>query len=218
VTFVFSGEVEHRDSLGNTSIIRSGGIQWINAGKGIVHSEKASSEFIKKGGDFEIIQLWINLPKIQKKTDPDYVGYEKKDIPFHLSDDTKTRLNIVSGKYNQIEGPVKINPDITAYTAEMEKGGRLDFDLDQKLNVLIYLLGGKISIDSEDVFSNQLVVFNQDGSSISIRSHEKSKLLILGGVPIKEPVYHYGPFVLNSKDEVIGAINDYESGKMGDLD
>jgi len=99
VTFVFSGEVEHHDSLGNKSIVRSGGVQWITAGKGIVHSEKASPEFIKKGGEFEIVQLWINLPQKLKRTNPAYYGFEAKDIPFYLSENKKTRLNIISGKY-----------------------------------------------------------------------------------------------------------------------
>jgi redox-sensitive bicupin YhaK (pirin superfamily) len=218
VTFVFSGEVEHRDSLGNISTIRSGGIQWINAGKGIVHSEKASSEFIKKGGEFEIIQLWINLTRNQKKSDPEYVGLEENDIPFHLSEDRKTRLNIISGSYGKLQGPVTINSDIIAYTGKMEIGGMMDLDFDPKLNVLVYLLGGNISIDHREISSHQMIVFNQDGKNISIKANEKSRLLILAGVPIKQPVYHYGPFVLNSKAEVVDAINDYESGKMGHLD
>jgi redox-sensitive bicupin YhaK (pirin superfamily) len=218
VTFVFSGEVEHRDSLGNTSTIKSGGVQWINAGKGIVHSEKASLEFVRRGGDFEIIQLWINLPKKLKKSDPSYVGYDKKDIPFFLSNDKKTRLNIVSGKYKEIQGPATIDKGINAYTAQIENEGGLELDFDRNQNVMIYVLDGKISIENHEIFENQLIVFKKDGNDISIRAHSKSKLLILSGQPIKEPIYHYGPFVLNSKDEVIDAINDYETGKMGYLD
>jgi len=218
VTFVFSGEVEHRDSLGNKSIIKSGGVQWINAGKGIVHSEKASTEFMRNGGNFEIIQLWINLPRKIKKSDPAYFGYEEKDIPFHLSDDNKTRLNIIAGKYKHIKGPVNINPEITAYTGMMEKDGLADFIFDQSHNALIYLLNGHISVNNHEMTDKQLIVFKQDGSKIIVKAYANSKLLILAGVPIKEPIYHYGPFVLNSKNEVIEAINDFESGKMGYLD
>jgi len=218
VTFVFSGEVEHRDSLGNESIIKSGGVQWITAGKGIVHSEKASAEFQMKGGEFEIIQLWINLPKKFKKTEPKYYGYDVDDIPFYMSSDKKVRLNIVAGNFKNITGPVDSMTGITAYTANMEEMSNIDLDFKADDNVIFYVLSGHVKADNVDIRDKQLAVFKRDGAQINIQSLLKSKLLILAGNPIKEPVYHYGPFVLNSKDEAIGAINDYESGKMGYLD
>jgi redox-sensitive bicupin YhaK (pirin superfamily) len=218
VTFVFSGEVEHRDSLGNESIIKSGGVQWITAGKGIVHSEKASAEFQTKGGEFEIIQLWINLPKALKKTDPRYYGYDVEDIPFYLSNDKKVRLNIVAGTYKKITGPVDTLTNINAYTAYMDEHSNLDLEFKTSENVIIYVLNGHVKIEDSDIRDKQLVIFNGDSTHINIQSLLKSKLLILAGDPLKEPVYHYGPFVLNSKDEVIDAINDYESGKMGFLE
>jgi redox-sensitive bicupin YhaK (pirin superfamily) len=217
VTFVFSGEVEHRDSLGNESIIKSGGVQWITAGKGIVHSEKASANFQKKGGEFEIIQLWINLPKALKKTDPRYFGYDAEDIPFYLSDDKKTRLNIVAGNYKNMTGPVDSITSITAYTAYMDESSNLDLEFKESENVVFYVLNGHIRVDNKDIKDKQLAIFNRDDKQINLHSLHKSKLLILAGMPLKEPVFHYGPFVLNSKDEVIDAINDYESGKMGYL-
>ena len=217
VTFVFNGEVEHRDSLGNESIIKAGGVQWITAGKGIVHSEKASAEFQKKGGDFEIIQLWINLPKALKKTYPRYYGYDAEDIPFYLSDDKKTKLNVVAGNYKNITGPVVSVTNITAYTAYLDEFSNLELEFKDNENVIFYVLNGHVRIDNNDIKDKQLGVFERDDSQINIRSILKSKLLILAGKPLKEPVYNYGPFVLNSKDEVIDAINDYESGKMGFL-
>jgi redox-sensitive bicupin YhaK (pirin superfamily) len=218
VTFVFSGEVEHRDSLGNESIIKSGGVQWITAGKGIVHSEKASPEFQLKGGEFEIIQLWINLPKKLKKTEPKYYGYDVDDIPFYLSTDKKVRLNIVSGNFKTITGPVNSITGITAYTANMQGMSNIDLEFKADENVIFYVLSGHVKAGDIDIRDKQLVVFKKDGKQINVQSLLNSKLLILAGNPIKEPVYHYGPFVLNSKDEVIDAIKDYESGKMGYLD
>jgi redox-sensitive bicupin YhaK (pirin superfamily) len=218
VTFVFSGEVEHRDSLGNESIIKSGGVQWITAGKGIVHSEKASPEFQLKGGEFEIIQLWINLPKKLKKTEPKYYGYDVDDIPFYLSTDKKVRLNIVSGNFKTITGPVNSITGITAYTANMQGMSNIDLEFKADENVIFYVLSGHVKVGDIDIRDKQLVVFKKDGKQINVQSLLNSKLLILAGNPIKEPVYHYGPFVLNSKDEVIDAIKDYESGKMGYLD
>jgi hypothetical protein len=217
VTFVFNGEVEHRDSLGNESIIKAGGVQWITAGKGIVHSEKASAEFQKKGGEFEIIQLWINLPKALKKTDPRYYGYDAEDIPFYLSNDKKTKLNVVAGNYKNITGPVDSVTNITAYTAYLDAFSNLELEFKDNENVIFYVLNGHVRVDNNDIKDKQLGVFKRDESQINILSMLKSKLLILAGKPLKEPVYNYGPFVLNSKDEVIDAINDYESGKMGFL-
>ena len=217
VTFVFSGEVEHRDSLGNVSIIKSGGVQWITAGKGIVHSEKASAEFQKNGGEFEIIQLWINLPKALKKSDPRYCGYDAEDIPYYLSDDKKVRLNIVAGSYKNITGPVDTLTDVTAYTAYMDDHSNLELEFKDSENVIFYVLNGHVKVDDADIKDKQLAVLNRDNTQINLHSIQKSKLLILSGKPLKETVYHYGPFVLNSKDEVIEALNDYESGKMGFL-
>jgi redox-sensitive bicupin YhaK (pirin superfamily) len=218
VTFVFSGEVEHRDSLGNNNTIRSGGVQWITAGKGIVHSEKASPAFTRKGGEFEIIQLWINLPVRLKKTNPSYTGYEVTDIPFYVTENKKARLNIIAGKYNDITGPVKSLSGITAYTAMMEQQGSLNLSFSRSENVIIYLLNGQISVDNHDITDKQLIVFKNDKTNITLNAKRPSKLLILAGIPFREPVFHYGPFVLNSKDEVIEAIKDYESGKMGYLE
>jgi redox-sensitive bicupin YhaK (pirin superfamily) len=217
VTFVFSGELEHRDSLGNHSIIRSGGVQWVTAGKGIIHSEKASPEFIKKGGEFEIIQLWINLKKKHKRSAPAYFGYEAADIPYITSEDGKSRLNIISGTYNKITGPINSSTDVKVYTGVMHQDAVFSFSFSESENVLIYVLGGLISIGNNEISNRQLIVFKNDEKDIIVRAIKPSKLLILSGVPYKEPVYHYGPFVLNSKDEVIEAIRAYESGEMGYL-
>jgi redox-sensitive bicupin YhaK (pirin superfamily) len=217
VTFVFSGEVEHRDSLGNESIIKSGGVQWITAGKGIVHSEKASPDFQLNGGDFEIIQLWINLPKKYKKTEPKYYGYDANDIPFYLSTDKKVRLNVVAGNFNDIKGPMDSISGITAFTASMDTMSNLNLEFEEEENAIFYVLNGHVRTDNVDIKDKQLAILRRDGKVVNIQSLQTSKLLILAGRPFNEPVYHYGPFVLNSKDEAISAINDYESGKMGYL-
>jgi len=218
VTFVFEGEVEHRDSLGNKSIVKSGGVQWITAGKGIVHSEKASAEFLTRGGDFEIIQLWINLPARLKKTDPQYFGLDESDIPYYQSEDTKTRLNIISGQYQGITGPISSVTEITAYTGLMTDGGKLNMSFKESHNVIIYVLNGQIESVGREITDKQLIVYKTDGNQVELTAKRDSKLLILAGEPLKEPVFNYGPFVLNTREEVIGAINDYESGKMGYLD
>jgi redox-sensitive bicupin YhaK (pirin superfamily) len=152
-----------------------------------------------------------------KKTDPRYYGYDAEDIPFYLSDDKKVRLNIVAGNYKNIKGPVDTLTNIRAYTAYMDESSNLDMEFKDSENVILYVLNGHVRVDNYDIKDKQLAVSSRDDTQINIHSMHKSKLLILAGDPLKEPVYHYGPFVLNSKDEVIEAINDYESGKMGYL-
>ena len=153
-----------------------------------------------------------------KKTEPKYYGYDVDDIPFYLSTDKKVRLNIVSGNFKTITGPVNSVTGITAYTANMQGMSNIDLEFKADENVIFYVLSGHVKVGDIDIGDKQLVVFKKDGTQINVQSLLNSKLLILAGNPIKEPVYHYGPFVLNSKDEVIDAIKDYESGKMGYLD
>jgi redox-sensitive bicupin YhaK (pirin superfamily) len=217
VTFVFSGEVEHKDSLGNHSIVGPGGIQWINAGKGIVHSENASQAFRDQGGTFEIIQLWINVPKSLKYSEPNYQGFENKNIPEFISKDNKSRLYVFSGNFMDLNGPVQTREDLQCYSAFLDPEGLINLEFDPGLNVIIYQLGGNTLINDQAVNEKQLVIFKNDNSDITIHSKAKSRLLILGGKPIREPVFTYGPFVLNSREELMDAIRDYESGEMGYL-
>jgi redox-sensitive bicupin YhaK (pirin superfamily) len=217
VTFVFNGEVEHKDSLGNHSIIGAGGVQWITAGKGIVHSEKTPASFREKGGMFEIIQLWINVPKSQKYSEPTYQGFASHEIPQFQSDDKKTRLSIFAGKYKDLSGPVRTRNDIQAYTAYLEKDGQIDLEFEPELNVIIYQLGGHTTTNSTEISDKQLVIFKREESGISIKAAVISRLLILAGAPLREPIFQYGPFVLNSKEELIDTIRDFETGKMGHM-
>ena len=217
VTFVFDGEVEHYDSLGNQSIIGINGVQWINAGRGIVHSEKASKKFVENGGLFEIIQVWINLPKSLKYSDPSYIGINHDNIPKYISKDEKVRINIIAGGFNGLKGPIPSQTGIIAYSAFFEKEGHIKFEFEDSYNIIIYQLDGRTTINDRKISAKQLVVFKREGKNIIVKCIEKSKLLILAGIPIKEPLFQYGPFVLNSKEEAIQAINDYESGKMGYL-
>ncbi len=217
VTFVFNGEVEHKDSLGNNSVIGPGGVQWITAGKGIVHSEKASQDFRNNGGVFELIQLWINVPGSDKMSAPAYQGFTAEHIPTYLSKDKKVVISVFAGKFQRLEGPVNTRKDIQAYTALLHPGGKTTLEFDKNFNTAIYQLGGKAIINDQEINDKQLVVFKKEGGLITVEANSETRLLILAALPIGEPVFNYGPFVLNSKEEVIDAIHDYESGKMGFL-
>ena len=215
VTFVFQGAVEHRDSVGNHSIIQSGGVQWTTAGKGIVHSESAAPEFVAQGGALEIIQLWINLPKKLKLTPPGYQGLQRADIPFVEKDNL--RINVISGEFNDIKGPISSLTDITAYTLEFKKGATTEFEIPTEQNLLIYQLNGATNVNWKEVTDKQLIYFDQDASEIKIEALTDALLLLVAGAPIDEPMTQYGPFVMNTQQEILQAMEDYQAGRMGTL-
>jgi len=217
VTFVFKGEVEHNDSLGNHSVIGAGGVQWMTAGRGIVHSEGASKEQIDKGGEFEMIQLWINLPKDKKMNTPVYQGVPSEVIPTVESSDGRAKVNVVSGNHRGNNGPVESITGVEAYTIEMKQGGYLEFKVPESRNVMIYQLHGNSTINDQLVVNTQMVVFDNDGENIEITASEDSLMLFLTAEPINEPMAQYGPFVMNTQTEILEAMRDYEQGKMGIL-
>ncbi len=217
VTFVFKGEVEHNDSLGNHSVIGAGGVQWMTAGRGIVHSEGASKDQIARGGEFEMIQLWINLPMDKKMTTPSYQGVQKKEIPTVGTSGGKTKVNIVAGTYQGKKGAVDSMTGIEAYTLELSEGGSLEFEVAESRNVLLYQLHGYTMVNDQQVSDTQMVHFDSEGESIIIHAQSDAVILFLTGEPINEPMTQYGPFVMNTQTEILEAMRDYEQGKMGVL-
>ncbi len=215
ISFVFSGEIHHKDSKDNDSIIGAGGVQWMTAGSGIVHSEGLSQNFIQQGGDYEMIQLWVNLPKDLKMTKPSYQGFDRAAIPFYKEENA--RVNVISGTYEGITGPINSLTNIGAYTLELSKDGAASFEITKERNVLIYQLKGKTKINGSEVGKHQMVLFDNDGTSIQISAEEKSTLLFLHGDPIDEPVASWGPYVMNTQTEIMEAMRDYQMGKMGVL-
>lgn len=213
VTFVFDGEVNHRDSLGNNSIVKGIGAQWINSASGLLHSEGMPESFREKGGDFEMIQLWINLPSSEKMKKPTYHGYESSELKkINIQE---SGLYIVSGNINNNKGPHETTGDVTTVMGELKKGN--EFELSYGGNTkLIYLLSGKIIINNENLNPLELIKLN-DTEKINIKVIENSRVLILGGDKINEPIKAYGPYVMNTQSEIIKALNDYENGDMGKL-
>jgi redox-sensitive bicupin YhaK (pirin superfamily) len=212
VTFILQGDISHRDSAGNESIIQAGGIQWMTAGKGLVHEEVSSSEFKEKGGDLEILQLWLNLPAKLKMTDPAYIGLQYDEIP-HLTQEG-VKLNLIAGSWNNHEGVVKPLVDITLMTIEMLTESSLKLETPEEHNIFFYLVKGEIEVNGETIASPRLVEFQNQGKEISIKSETDSYILFGHAQPFNEPIVSYGPFVMNTREEIIQAIQDYESGKI----
>lgn len=215
VSFIFKGEVEHHDSMGNINVVKDGGVQWLTAGSGMMHSEGPSREFQENGGEFEMIQLWINLPSHLKMTPPNYQAYDRENIPFMQENGVRT--NVVSGSFQGLKGPINSLTEVTALTMEFDAGGKTEFALPENQNLLVYHLHGDASVNGTRLSDQQLVEFEQGGSGITIEASEESLFLVLAGRPIEEPMAQYGPFVMNTQTEILHALRDHEMGKMGFL-
>jgi redox-sensitive bicupin YhaK (pirin superfamily) len=220
ITLLFKGEQLHRDSLGNEMVVKAGDVQWTTAGRGIIHSEGPTKEFVKEGGDLEGIQLWLNLPAKDKMMPPSYQYIEEKQIPYLISDDKKVRLNIIAGNQNEVYGLIKTQTDVNVYTAIVDEGGEMEINIPENHQSLIYLINGKVVVNKLEVLEerqSQMITFKQDGNMIHFEAKIASKLLILSGEPIHEKIAQYGPYVMNTQTEILEAMRDYEQGKMGYL-
>ena len=218
VTFIFEGAVHHRDSIGGNSIVKAGGTQWMDSGSGIVHSERPPKEFAKNGGLFEIIQFWVNVPANKKMISPQYKPLQKEDTPIVLSDDKKVETSVISGNFKGTKGPIPGLHDYFLTRHEFKIGGREEIEIPEKYNALIYVLNGELLFNDEDIIETKNMVWlNNDGKGITLKANSDARAIILSGKPIGEPVVSYGPFVMNTEQEVMQAMDDYNSGKMGTL-
>lgn len=218
VTFLLSGGIRHKDSRGNEGLLRGGDVQWMTAGRGIIHSERASPEFLDKGGTMEGIQLWVNLPKAHKMEPARYQDIKADRIPVLLEENGRVRLSLVAGKYNGEHGPAATFTPILAMLAQIDPSSTANIRIPDTYNALIYILDGHLELSSGFEYSAEtLIHFKQDGEGFSMHgiSDIPAKVLILAGEPIDEPTVSYGPFVMNTQTEIMEAMRDYQMGKMG---
>lgn len=214
VTFLFEGSIEHEDSVGNKHVVYNNEVQWINAGRGIIHSEKADKAFVEKGGRSQGIQLWINTPKAEKMNPPSYQPITKNEIVLIEKEGVEFRL--ISGKYDDKKGPAK--SDVVTAMLRMKTNSEFSLNFPADHNVTFYVLEGELSLNNnQTIKQHDLVVFEQSADEILLNAKADSKLLIMAGVPINEPLVTHGPFVMNSETEILEAMRDYQQGKMGFL-
>ena len=218
VTFIFQGGVHHRDSRGNDSTIYAGGAQWMNAGMGIIHSERPPHDIHEIGGRQEIIQLWINTPAKNKMDLPVYFPLKAEDVPSTTSENGKVKVNIFSGEILNIKGPIPSQAVVNAATLYFKEGGKISVPLPTDQNAFIYLLDGQLKVDGFGLVDElHLVHFKNDGETISMEATKETRLLLLSGKPLDEKVVSYGPFVMNTQTQIMEAMRDYQMGKMGVL-
>lgn len=219
VTIAYQGEVTHKDSAGGGGTIQSGDVQWMTAGAGLVHEEFHSAEFAQKGGLFEMVQLWVNLPAADKMTAPKYQAIIAKDIPVINFEQDAGYIRVIAGNYAGHTGPASTHSPVNVWDGELKAEQIQHLHVPVDHNVLLVLLSGEIQLNgTQQVQDSSIVMFAQDGEiDIRVEALQDSKFLLLTGQPLNEPIKGYGPFVMNSKDEITQAFNDFNSGKFGEI-
>ena len=215
VTFAFKGSVAHRDNSGGGGIIGEGDIQWMTAGSGILHEEYHSNAFAETGGLFHMAQLWVNLPAKHKMTKPSYQAIEHISIPVYQGE--KIEVSVIAGEYKGIKGVASTFTDIRMLLVQFEEGGTFDYEFPSSYTAIALNIEGEIGIQDHNFPTHHCALFANDGEKISMKGITQAKALILIGKPIREEIIAYGPFVMNTREEIAKAYEDYSTGLFGAL-
>lgn len=218
VTIAYQGSVEHRDSAGNSGVIYPGDVQWMTAASGVVHEEMHEKEFARKGGTFEMVQLWVNLPKAVKMSKPRYQAIMKEQIPV-VEFGTGGHARVIAGEWNGTKGPALTFTPVNLFDVVLKAGERVEIPLPEGHHAAVVLRKGDVSINGPHslIGEARIAVLSPSGNGVVVEAKEDSTLLVLSGEPILEPVASYGPFVMNTREELVQAVEDYKAGKMGQL-
>ncbi|MGQ0456448.1 MAG: pirin family protein [Hyphomicrobium sp.] len=219
VTIVYQGEVEHRDSAGNSGAIGPGDVQWMTAASGVLHEEMHSDAFTRAGGTFEAVQLWVNLPASEKMSTPRYQTLLGRDIPTVELDDGAGRVRVIAGAFRGVKGAARTVTPVEMWDVRLNAGNSATFDAPDGHTLLVVALDGVVLVNGETIVRGaQAARFARTGGSITIEANGAAKLLILGGEPIDGPIVAHGPFVMTTQAEIRQAVADYNAGKFGRLD
>jgi redox-sensitive bicupin YhaK (pirin superfamily) len=217
VTYILEGAIEHEDSQGNRGRIGPGDVQWMTAGSGVIHSELPSEEIRRNGGRVHGFQLWVNLPRRDKMMAPRYQELRAADIPTATSDDGKVTVTVIAGESLGTQATIDTRTPIAYLHVRLAAGARFTQSLPQTYNAFAFVISGQATFGDRIARENDTVLFERDGDEVHITSVEGAELLLIGGVPLNEPVARYGPFVMNTPDEIRQAMLDYQSGHFGEI-
>lgn len=215
LTFILEGDILHQDSSGHYSIIGPGGAQYMAAGSGLIHAEVSSAEFKEKGGDLEILQLWINLPASKKMTPPRYKGLTKEEIPMLKLNQGKVMAQQLFGNWNEVQGGFEGTFPLNMSTIYLEKNGKFEKKIPSSENIFFYVVRGELLVNSIQVPFRNLVEFANTGEILEVEATEDAILILGHALPLHEPMVAQGPFVMNTQQEIIQAYQDYQDGKFG---
>lgn len=217
VTIAYQGEVAHRDSSGGGGVIREGDVQWMTAGSGVIHEEFHSEDFSRRGGMFEMVQLWVNLPAKDKNTPPRYQHLAKEAIPVVQLADEAGYVRVIAGQHEGVQGAATTFTEMNVWDVVIDAGKEAVLTVPDNHSLSIVVLRGQAQFNGqEQAGAGQLVGFVAEGGAVKVAAGEEEvKILLLSGVPIAEPVVGYGPFVMNTEDEIRQAIHDFNHGRFG---
>lgn len=216
VTIVYEGEVEHRDSTGAGGKIGPGDVQWMTAAGGILHEEYHSHDYTRTGGPFEMVQLWVNLPAKDKMSVPRYQTLLNRDIPAVALADGAGQLRVIAGEYDGQRGPAQTHTPINVWDVRLNQGREARLTLPEGHTLALIVLRGAVQVNGNVIARDaQMVMFDREGSDLVLEANSDATVLLLSGEPIDEPIVGYGPFVMNSEDEIRQAMVDFESGRFG---
>ncbi|MBS1489757.1 MAG: pirin family protein [Bacteroidetes bacterium] len=219
VTIAYKGKVAHTDSSGGGGVIAEGDVQWMTAASGILHKEFHEENWSRQGGDFQMVQLWVNLPAKDKKANPKYQSIQNKQINRYHLNDNGGEIEVIAGEYQGIKGAASTFTPISLLNVKLESGATADFHFPEKNNTALLVIEGSIIInDKEEAPADHFALFENKGEVVSIKAKEKSVVLILSGEPINESIAAHGPFVMNTRAELVEAFDDYNKGKFGYLE
>ncbi|CFB70183.1 pirin family protein [Yersinia enterocolitica] len=219
VTIVYDGEVEHRDSTGKGGVIGPGDVQWMTAGGGILHEEFHSDAFAKRGGAFEMVQLWVNLPAKDKMTAPGYQAIRNETIPQVALAEGAGSLRVIAGDYAGKNGPANTFSPLNVWDIRLNQGKSAEFSLPDGWNTALIVLRGTVQVNGDAIARDaEMVLLDSAGSNVTIEANNDAVLLLLSGEPIDEPIIGYGPFVMNTQEQIAEAIADFNSGRFGSMD
>lgn len=219
VTIAYKGKVAHHDSAGGGGIIGEGDVQWMTAASGVLHKEYHEETFSKEGGEFQMVQLWVNLPAKYKMSKPKYQAISKNEMGEVQLEENVGKIEIIAGEYMTKKGPANTFTPISMFNAHLNPNGKADFNFPANFNTALLVIDGEIKVNDQVLVQvNHFVLFENKGEDFRIEGIKKSTVLILSGEPINEPIAAYGPFVMNTRQELVDAYQDFQDGKFGYLE
>jgi quercetin 2,3-dioxygenase len=216
VTIAYEGEVDHEDSAGNRGSIRRGDVQWMTAGAGVLHKEMHGRDYARRGGRFEMLQLWVNLPAKSKMAAPGYQELVARDIPEVALSEAAGSVRVIAGEFGGASGPARTFTPINLFDLRLRAGKRASFSLRDGWTAALFVMKGGITVNGEETAGEgELVVFGRKGDEVVIEATADATIFVMNGQPIDEPIAGYGPFVMNTQEQIRQAMVDYQNGRLG---
>ena len=219
VTIAYKGKVEHQDSHGGGGVIGEGDVQWMTAAAGLLHKEYHEKEWSKEGGDFQMVQLWVNLPAKDKMSTPKYQALSNDNIAKVILPDNSGVVEVIAGEYQNVKGSAMTFTPIHMQNVKLNKDKSANFNFPANYNTALLVIEGTVTVNkTETVATNNLALFENKGEEFTVQATEDAVVLILSGEPINEPIAAHGPFVMNTREELVQAFTDFNTGKFGYLE